>query len=125
MDIQRRRWSIRVAFAAACLLLLQSALGAFAAGPDAAQLDAFGNVICTHEGAAQLPGGDPHQQHMPACCMLGCSMVFAAHAPPPDASMLARGLGVETVAFALPAFTRIDFARARSPSNPRAPPDAA
>jgi DUF2946 family protein len=115
---------MRVAFAAAWLLLLQSALGAFAAGPDAAQLDAFGNVICTHEGAAQLPGGDPHQQHMPACCMLGCSVVFAAHAPP-DASVLARSLGFEAVAFALPAFTHIDFARDRSPSNPRAPPDAA
>ena len=115
---------MKVAFAAALLLLLQSALGAFAfaAAPDAAQLDAFGNVICTHDGAVQLPGGDPHQQHMPACCMLGCSMVSAAYAPPPDAGALARSLVFEAVAFPPPAFRHLDFARDRTPSNPRAPP---
>jgi len=116
---------MRIAFAAALMLLLQSALGAFAAGPDAAQLDAFGNVICTHEGAAQLPGGDPHQQHMPACCVLVCSVVSAAHAPPPDAGAPTRSLALEAVVFAPSAFTHIDFARDRSPSNPRAPPAAA
>ncbi|PTE08335.1 DUF2946 family protein [Mesorhizobium helmanticense] len=112
------------ALVAAYLLVLQSALGAFAFGlsPAASQLDAFGNVICTHDGAAELPGGDPHRQHMPACCMLGCSMVSAAHAPPPDAAALARSLVFEAVAFVLPAFRHLDFARARSPSNPRAPP---
>ncbi|MDX8539575.1 hypothetical protein RFM23_18305 [Mesorhizobium abyssinicae] len=116
---------MRVAFVAALMLLLQSALGAFAAGPANAQLDAFGNVICTHEGAAQLPGSDPHQRHMPACCVLGCSMVSAAHAPPPDAGVLARSLVLEAVVFAPPAFTHVDFVRDRSPSNPRAPPATA
>lgn len=108
------------ALVAAYLLVLQSALGAFAFGlsPDVSPLDAFGNVICTHDGAAELPGGDPHRQHMPACC----SMVSAAHAPPPDAVALARSLVFEAVAFVLPAFRHLDFARARSPSNPRAPP---
>jgi hypothetical protein len=112
------------ALVAAYLLVLQSTLGAFAFGlsPAASQLDAFGNIICTHDGAAELPGGGPHQQHMPACCMLGCSMVSAAHAPPPDAAALARSLAFEAVAFVLPAFRHLDFARARSPSNPRAPP---
>ena len=112
------------AFVAACVLLLQSTLGAFAFGTasDVSQLDAFGNVICTHEGAVQLPGGDPHQQHMPTCCVLGCGMVSAAHAPPPDAAALARSLVFDAVAFVLPAFRHLDFARARSPSNPRAPP---
>ena len=125
MKIQRRRWSIPVALAAAYLLLLQSMLGAFGAGPDASQLDAFGNVICTHEGAAQIPGGDPHQQHMPACCMLGCSKVSAAHAPPPAAGTVSASLSFEAVAFVLPAFRHLDFARDRSPSNPRAPPATA
>ena len=112
------------ALVAAYLLLIQSTLGAFAFGttPDAALLDAFGNVICTHEGAAQPPGGDPHQQHVPACCMLGCSMASAVHAPPPDAGALATSLSFEAVAFVLPAFRHLDFARDRSPSNPRAPP---
>lgn len=115
------------AFAAACLLVLQSALGAFAfgTGPNASQLDAFGNVICTQEGAAQLPGGDPHQQHMPTCYMLGCGMAAAAYAPPPAAATVAGNFSVETVAFALPAFRHLDFARDRSPSNPRAPPASA
>lgn len=114
------------ALVAAYLLVLQSTLGAFAFGlsPDASQLDAFGNIICTHDGAAELPGGDPHQQHMPTCCMLGCNMVSAAHAPPPEAAALARSLFFEAVAFVLPAFRHLDFARARSPSNPRAPPIA-
>jgi hypothetical protein len=111
------------AFVAALLLLLQSALGAFAFGAPS-QLDAFGNVICTHEGAAKLPGGDPHQQHMPACCSAGCSMVSPAHPPPPGAGALARASAFEPVAFPAPAFRHVDFARDRSPANPRAPPTA-
>ncbi|RWQ63730.1 DUF2946 family protein [Mesorhizobium sp.] len=115
------------AFAAAYLLVLQSVLGAFAFGtePDASQLDAFGNVICTQEGAAQLPGGDPHQQHMPACCMLGCGVASATYVPPPAAGMVPGNFPVETVAFVLPAFRHLDFSRDRSPSNPRAPPASA
>ncbi|RWP65060.1 DUF2946 family protein [Mesorhizobium sp.] len=113
-----------VAFAAAYLLVLQSVLGAFVfgIGPDAAQRDAFGNVICTQQGAAELPGGDPHEQHMPACCMPGCGMASAVYAPPPAAATLSGNFSVETVAFVLPAFRHLDFARDRSPSNPRAPP---
>ena len=110
------------AFVAALLLLLQSSLGAFAFGAPS-QLDAFGNVICTHEGAVKLPGGDPHQQHMPACCSLGCSMVFSAQLPPPEAGTLAGTRQLfEAIAFQLPAFRHQDFARDRSPANPRAPP---
>ncbi|PAP93553.1 DUF2946 family protein [Mesorhizobium wenxiniae] len=112
------------AIAAAYLLVLQSMLSAFAfgIGPDASQRDAFGNVICTQQGAAQLPGGDPHQQHIPACCVLGCGMASAVYAPPPAAATLSGNFSVETVAFLLPAFRHLDFARDRSPSNPRAPP---
>ncbi|MCV3207482.1 hypothetical protein OHD62_12600 [Mesorhizobium sp. YC-39] len=112
------------ALVAAYLLVLQSTLGAFAFGlsPVASQLDAFGNIICTHDGAAELPGGDPHQQHMPACCMLGCNMVSPVPSSPPDAVALARSLVFEAVAFVFPATTHLDFARERSPSNPRAPP---
>jgi hypothetical protein len=81
-------------------LLFQSLLGAFGSGtgPSASPLDAFGNIICTHEGAAQLPAGDPHQQHMPACCVLSCSMVSSAYAPPPDVGRLAASLSSEAVA---------------------------
>ncbi|WP_421916241.1 DUF2946 family protein [Mesorhizobium sp.] len=113
-----------VALVAAYLLLLQSVLGAFAfgTGPLAAQLDAFGNVICTHEGAAELPAGDQHPAHMPACCTLGCSMVSHAYVPAPESGMELASLTFETVAFVFPAIVHLDFARERSPSNPRAPP---
>jgi hypothetical protein len=112
------------AFAAAYLLVLQSVLGAFAfgIGPDASQRDAFGDVICTQQGAAQLPSSDPHQQHMPACCVLGCGVASAVYAPPPAAATLPGNFSVETVAFMLPAFRHLEFARYRPPSNPRAPP---
>lgn len=124
MNIRRKRWSITAAFVAACVLLLQSTLGAFAFGtaPDASQLDAFGNVICTHEGAVPLPGGDPHQQHMPACCMLGCSMASVAYAPPPGVGLVQVSLSFETVAFVLASVRHPDVTRERSPANPRAPP---
>ncbi|TGU97291.1 DUF2946 domain-containing protein [Mesorhizobium sp. M00.F.Ca.ET.151.01.1.1] len=113
-----------VALVAAYLLLLQSTLGAFAFSTvsSAAQLDAFGNVICTHDGATQLPGGDQHPSHLPACCTLGCSMFSPAYAPPPDAGLALASFSFETVAFVFPATTHLDFARERSPSNPRAPP---
>ncbi|MFD2052220.1 DUF2946 family protein [Mesorhizobium calcicola] len=116
-----------VALVAACLLLLQSTLGAFAVGtgPNASQLDAFGNVICTREGATQLPGGSPQPSHLPACCVLGCSMFSTAFAPPSDAGLALGSLSFETVAFVLPAAIHLDFARERSPSNPRAPPRTA
>ncbi|TIO08582.1 DUF2946 family protein [Mesorhizobium sp.] len=115
------------AFAAACLLLLQSALGAFAFGlsPNVSQLDAFGNVICAQEGAGQLPDGDPHRQHMPACCVLGCGVASAAYAPPPAAGTVSGIFSVEAVTFVLPVFRHLDFTRDRSPSNPRAPPATA
>jgi len=124
LNIRRKRWSITAAFVAACVLLLQSTLGAFAFGtaPDASQLDAFGNVICTHEGAVPLPGGDPHQQHMPACCMLGCSMASVAYAPPPGVGLVQVSLSFETVAFVLASVRHPDVTRERSPANPRAPP---
>ncbi|AZN96336.1 DUF2946 domain-containing protein [Mesorhizobium sp. M9A.F.Ca.ET.002.03.1.2] len=115
------------ALVAAYLLVLQSVVGAlvFGTGPNASQLDAFGNVICTHEGVAQLPGGDPHEQHMPTCCVLGCGVASAAYAPPPVAGTVSGNFSVETVAFVLPAFRHLDFTRDRSPSNPRAPPATA
>ncbi|MDG4888816.1 DUF2946 family protein [Mesorhizobium sp. WSM4887] len=111
------------AFVAALLLLLQSALGAFAFGAPS-QLDAFGNVICTHDGAVKLPGGDPHRQHMPACCLAGCSLVSPAHLPQPDTRAPVRVLVFDAVAFPPFAFRHLDFARDRSPANPRAPPAA-
>lgn len=116
-----------VALVAAYLLLLQSVLGAFAFGisPSAAQLDAFGNVICTHDGAGQLPDSDQHPSHLPTCCMLGCSMLSSVHAPPPNAVLALANRSIEILAFVPAASPHLDFPRERSPSNPRAPPSAA
>jgi len=127
LNSREKRWSILVALVAAHLLLLQSTLGAFAFGtaPNASQLDAFGNVICTREGATQLPGGNPPPSHLPACCVLGCSMFSPAFAPPPVAGLALGARSFEAVAFVFPAAIHLDFARERSPSNPRAPPRTA
>jgi hypothetical protein len=119
--------SIAVALVAAWLLVLQSVLGAFASasGPQARQLDAFGNVICTHEGAAELPAGDPHQQTLPPCCGFGCLLSFAPHSPPPAVLALSRDVVFEAAAFAAPVPAPPLFPRDRSSANPRAPPPAA
>lgn len=113
------------AFSAAYFLLLQSLLGAFAAGAasQAAQLDAFGNVICTHESAAPGPA-DTDRHAIPTCCAFGCLMAAPLLAPPVDAAAFMRTVFFEPVAFRFPASAHLSFARQRSPVNPRAPPAA-
>ncbi|KQZ80928.1 hypothetical protein ASD64_10880 [Mesorhizobium sp. Root157] len=112
-----------VALAAAWFLVMQSVLGAFAsaAGPQSAQLDAFGNVICTHGAIGELPDS-PQQKHVPSCCVLGCNLAASVLAGPPAASALSVELAFEAVAFVPAAPDHLAFERPRSPSNPRAPP---
>ena len=114
------------AFAAACLLVLQSLAGAFALGfgPGQVQLDGFGNVICSHAGSTELPDDDVPVGHMPACCVLGCGMGVSALDAPPDAGGIVVRQPVHKVFYRSAA---IDFPVAEpdwSPSNPRAPPAA-
>jgi hypothetical protein len=112
------------AFAAAYLLVLQSAAAAFAlgTGPANAALDRFGNVICTHDGASEVPAGDQHRKHMPACCMLGCAVASSALGAPPDLVLSDAGLSFQTVVFLHFAPAHVTLERDRSPANPRAPP---
>lgn len=113
------------AFAAAYLLVLQSVAAAFAlgTGPAAtAALDRFGNVICTHDGASELPAGDQHRKHMPACCMLGCAVASSALGAPPDLVSIDAGLSFQTVVFLPFTPAPVTLERDRSPANPRAPP---
>lgn len=123
-SVGRRTGSIAVALVAAWLLVLQSVATAFAFadGPQPAQLDAFGNVICTHDGAAELPAGDPHQQPTPPCCAFGCIMAGTVFSPPPTVFALARGIAFETIAFAVPSPAPALFPREHAAANPRAPP---
>lgn len=126
MNSRRRRWSVVATFVAACLFALQSAVGAFALGmvPNPAQIDSFGNVICTHAGIAELPSGDQPQKHLPSCCVLGCTMGAPVLDTPPEAGVVSVERSFQRIDY-LPAavdglFLRPDW----SPSNPRAPPAA-
>jgi hypothetical protein len=115
-----------VTFAAAYLLVLQSVIGALALGigPTGAQLDGFGNVICTHDGLSELPAGDSHQKHMPACCVLGCAMASSALGAPPNTGGLKTELSFQTIVYRFQKPAYLAFERDRSPANPRAPPAA-
>jgi hypothetical protein len=126
LNSRRRRWSIAVAFVAAYLLVLQSVVGAFALGlgPSPAQLDSFGNVICTHAGAAELPAGDTQPKHLPNCCVVGCTMASPALGVAPGANELQAKLSFRTIVYQFPKLGHLAFARDRTPANPRAPPAA-
>lgn len=124
MNRPRRRWGMVAALAAAYLLVLQSVAAAFAMGmgPDNAALDRFGNVICAQGFASELPAGDQHGKHMPACCMLGCSVASSALGAPPDLVSIDAGLSFQTVVFLPVKSAPVALRRDRSSANPRAPP---
>jgi hypothetical protein len=121
--------NMAVTLVAAYMLMLQSVLGAlaFGTGPQASQLDAFGNVICTHSGAAELPSGATPQQprHLPDCCAFGCIMSGATFSAPPPLFAVSHGITFEAVAFAEPSAAPVALPRERSAANPRAPPSVA
>jgi hypothetical protein len=125
--VGRRTGRMAVALVAAWLLVLQSMVGAFALGgaSAAAPLDGFGNVICTHDGAAGFPGSDRRPAHPPACCVLVCSLASPALAAPPDAGPLLVRIDPETARIVFPVSGHRPWARGHSPSSPRAPPFAA
>lgn len=115
-----------MAFVAAYLLVLQSAVGAFALGlgPSPAQLDSFGNIICTHAGAAKLPAGDTQPKHLPNCCVVGCTMASPVLGAAPAAGRLQARRSFQAVVYQFPRLGHLAFERDRSPANPRAPPAA-
>ena len=126
LPARRRRWSLAAAAVAACLLVLQSVLGALAygTGPEAAQLDVFGNVICTHTGTGTLPTGSVGHS-VPPCCAYGCMVATAVFSAPPLSLAIARDIAFEPVSFRRTRLQVLQVARTRSPANPRAPPAAA
>jgi hypothetical protein len=114
-----------VALAAAYVLVLQTLLGAFALGTGAAgQTDAFGNVICTHAGAAEQPTGDRQDDHS-SCCALGCAFSAPGFGAPPEAAAVLKTAFVEVGAIVSALPDRPLFSRHRSQANPRAPPASA
>lgn len=124
MAIRRQGWSSWVALFAAYLLVIQALSGAFATGAGAApaQLDIFGNVICTSHGATTLPDGPADRNHLPDCCLVGCSMFSPVAVSPPDAVSIAAAPPRQTVAFVAWLDETPISDREGSPGNPRAPP---
>ena len=116
----RTRWSFGVALVAAWLLVLQSMVGAPALSASSAQLDSFGNVLCTTHGIKTVPGGDTG--HTPDCCFLGCAAFGTALATPPEAGALLASLSFEAEKLVLASDQFLDRLRGRTPANPRAPP---
>lgn len=115
-----------VALAAALMLLLQTAAGAYALGTGAAAAprDAFGNPLCitsgTHTGQ-DLPAFPAHST-LPGCCTLACSLGVALLGPGPEAAFVAVPLHASMLAKPLPVRARPVRLSEHSPANPRAPP---
>ena len=121
-DIGRIGIARLAAFAAALVLVLQSAV-AVAATP--VQRDIFGNVICTEGGGVQMPAGGGHDGgHMSDCCMLACGGISQTAADlPASIEWPAPAALAETVSHPLPGVASPHDRR--TPANPRAPPVAA
>jgi hypothetical protein len=111
-----------IALAAACVLVLQSAFGAFALGPGPVQRDALGNVICTADGAQPGPGNSPNGGHMPNCYTLGCSACSQVLAEPPGLADMLAARFFEAATAIYPSARLHLRAEEQRPGNPRAPP---
>ena len=83
--VVRRRNGWRLAFIAACLFVLQSIVGAFAASamPAFSQIDAFGNALCVSADHPNTNNHDSDHRTAADCCLLGCcvSSQFLAATP--------------------------------------------
>lgn len=120
--------SLRVALAAALLLVVQSLISAVAIGASAAApLDLYGNPLCIAgvagggEGGSGVGGGHGHAK-LPDCCTLGCPMVSGASGGPlPVAPWLAAPLAAPLGTAGSDYATGLSTRR-HEPGNPRAPP---
>lgn len=115
-------WSLRVALAAALLLLFETVSGAFAGADFSTRgvLDAYGNPICTtHSGHDESPG----HSGLPGCCTLACSMVAPALADASPAGDVSPGPGA-IIAWLSAGFAPdvLPAAPDHDPGRPRAPP---
>ncbi|MGO4658185.1 DUF2946 family protein [Ensifer sp. 2YAB10] len=83
----RRRNSWGLAFFAACLFVLQSIAGTFAASSMAAvaQIDPFGNALCASVDHASKDNHDSGHGSAADCCLLGCCVSSQVLAAAPEA----------------------------------------
>lgn len=99
-SIRARSW---VAIVAAYVLVLQGLFGAVLSGQSLAPalLDRTIHLTLCAPGSEGLPlPGEERTPHLPACCLLGCAWIGAAHAPPVRAAIAERAEPrVEPVSF--------------------------
>jgi len=112
-----------IVLVAACVLLLDSLVTAWATGmvPARIQVDPLGNPLCLVDTDSDRSGSPADHSAMKDCCVIGCSMTATLAAEPSGASLFLRPISRSAVAVAVyrPA------ARAPpeyDPGNPRAPP---
>ncbi|ASP74249.1 hypothetical protein CDO28_22650 (plasmid) [Sinorhizobium meliloti] len=123
MARQRTGLSRRLALVAACMLVLQSVVHAFAGqAPDILPFDAFGNPFCV-TGASHSDTGHRGGDHdkLPECCILGCGMSSALPAAPSGGTSL---IGTPRSSGAvLPPYCEVFIRRSdHEPGSARAPP---
>lgn len=121
MDEMRNRRGSKVAFVAACVLVLQSFLSAWAVGAMPV-LDAFGNPLCVtsvDHGSTTPNGG---HSKLPDCCAFGCSMVSPLLAvATADGTGISQPLPSDHIRFGLGHSFHVDGPD-HDPGSPRAPP---
>lgn len=119
----RNGWRLRIALAAALVLVLQSVASTLAFRPvPPPVLDIFGNVLCLAGSAASDPGDHPHQQKVLPCCATGCSSSGLSWAPSAQTDAELGSIWPDRIAAVFVAPSHPVAARLRTPANPRAPP---
>ena len=122
-QVRHRRGSA-VAFVAACVLVLQSFLSAWAASamPATPTLDIFGNPLCITSVDHDASGQPGDQSAVQNCCAFGCASASPLPEPPGGEAGLLRPL----LAHSGLRFHAGDEVRGDSPDHdpgsPRAPP---
>lgn len=108
---------------AACVLLLDSLVTAWAAGaaPGRIQVDALGNPLCLADAGSDRSSSPADHSKMQDCCVIGCTMAATLAAEPSGTSLFLRPVIRAAVAMAVyrpAARAPPDY----DPRNPRAPP---
>lgn len=109
-----------VAFAAACVLVLQTALAAWAAGAmPMPQLDAFGNPLCIT--SSDDGGASPGHSTPSNCCEFGCVPAALPLLAPERSAIALPELAV--LGTSVPVLREAPSAAPdHDPGSPRAPP---
>ena len=108
---------------AACMLLLDSLVTAWATGsvPARIQVDALGNPLCLVDSDSNGSRSPADHSKMQDCCVIGCTMAATLAAEPSGTSLFLRPAirtAVAVTVYRAAARAPPDY----DPGNPRAPP---